>query len=149
MAKNSKQYEMAKALLKWAKEDGDNRSVLLIAGDGENLCKVYSGSGISLVEFVSIGKNLRSMCAIALSMCEKKIKRTTMTKQRLTTIEARLRVPGLRLLAVVGFALLVHDLDADNPMITWYWSLLLRIAGAGMLYLAYRASKGLHERDNR
>ena len=72
MAKNSKQYEMAKALLKWAKEDGDNRSVLLIAGDGENLCKVYSGSGISLVEFVSIDKNLRSMCAIALSMCEKK-----------------------------------------------------------------------------
>ena len=70
----------------------------------------------------------------------------TMTKQRPTTIEARLRVLGMRLLAVVGFVLLVHDLDADNPMMTWYWSLLLRIAGAGMLYLAYRADKGLHER---
>ena len=74
------------------------------------------------------------------------MKRMTMTKQRLTTIEARLRVLGMRLLAVVGFALLVHDLDADNPMITWYWSLLLRSAGGGMLYLAYRADKRLHER---
>lgn len=69
-----------------------------------------------------------------------------MTKQRLTTIEARLRMLGLRLLAGVGFALLVHDLDADNPMMAWYWNLLLRIAGAGMLYLTYRANKGLHER---
>lgn len=68
-----------------------------------------------------------------------------MTKQRLTTIEVRLRVLGMRLLAVVGFALLVHDLDADNPMMAWYWNLLLRIAGAGILYLIYRASKGLHE----
>ena len=75
------------------------------------------------------------------------MKRMTMTKQRPTTIEARLRVLGMRLLAVVGFVLLVHDLDADNPMITWYWSLLLRSAGAGMLYLAYRADKRLHERD--
>lgn len=69
-----------------------------------------------------------------------------MTKNRLMNVEAWIRVLGMRLLAVVGFTLLVHDLDADNPMITWYWSLLLRIAGCGMLYLAYRADKRLHER---
>lgn len=69
----------------------------------------------------------------------------TMTKQRLTTIEAWLRVLGLSILAGVGVALLVHDLDADEPMMAWYWSLLARVAGAGMMYLAYRAGKALHE----
>ena len=69
----------------------------------------------------------------------------TMTKQRLTTIEAWLRVLGLSILAGVGVALLVHDLDADEPTMVWYWSLLARIAGAGMMYLAYRAGKALHK----
>ena len=69
----------------------------------------------------------------------------TMTKQRLTTIEAWLRVLGLSILAGVGVALLVHDLDADEPTMVWYWSLLARIAGAGIMYLAYRAGKALHE----
>lgn len=68
-----------------------------------------------------------------------------MTKQRLTTIEAWLRVLGLSILAGVGVALLVHDLDADEPTMVWYWSLLARIAGAGIMYLAYRAGKALHE----
>lgn len=68
-----------------------------------------------------------------------------MTKNRLTTIEAWLRVLGLSILAGVGVALLVHDLDADEPMMVWYWSLLARIAGAGIMYLAYRAGKALHE----
>lgn len=68
-----------------------------------------------------------------------------MTKQRLTTIEAWLRFAGLALLAGVGFVLLVHDIDAEEPTMAWYWSLLARIAGAGMMYLAYRAGKALHE----
>lgn len=68
-----------------------------------------------------------------------------MTKQRLTTIEAWLRVLGLSLLAGVGFCLLLHDLDTDVPTISWGWSLLARIAGAGVLYLIYRAGKTLHE----
>ena len=68
-----------------------------------------------------------------------------MTKNRLTTIEAWLRVVGLSILAGVGFALLIHDLDADEPTMAWYWSLLARVAGAGIMYLAYRAGKALHE----
>ena len=68
-----------------------------------------------------------------------------MTKNRLTTIEAWLRLIGLSLLAGVGFALLVHGLDADEPMMAWYWSILARIAGAGLIYLTYRATKALHE----
>lgn len=68
-----------------------------------------------------------------------------MTKNRLTTIEAWLRVVGLALLGGVGFCLLLHDLDAEEPTMVWYWSLLARVAGAGMMYLAYRAGKALHE----
>lgn len=68
-----------------------------------------------------------------------------MTKNRLTTIEAWLRVLGLALLGGVGFCLLLHDLDADEPTMAWYWSLLARIAGAGMLYLTYRVGKALKE----
>ena len=66
-----------------------------------------------------------------------------MTKNRLTTIESWLRVLGLSLLAGVGFVLLLHDLDAD--VTTWPFSLLARIAGAGILYLAYKAGKALHK----
>lgn len=68
-----------------------------------------------------------------------------MTKQRLTTIESWLRVVGLALLGGVGFCLLLHDLDAEEPTMVWYWSLLLRIAGGGMLYLTYRVGKTLQE----
>ena len=68
-----------------------------------------------------------------------------MTKNRLTMVEAWLRGVGLALLAGVGFVLLLHGLDAEEPTMAWYWSLLLRIAGAGMIYLVYRAGKALHE----
>lgn len=68
-----------------------------------------------------------------------------MTKNRLKMVEAWLRVLELTTLAGVGFVLLLHGLDAEEPMMAWYWSLLLRIAGAGMLYLIYRAGKALHE----
>ena len=68
-----------------------------------------------------------------------------MTKNRLTNVEAWLRVLGLSLLAGVGVALLVHDLDADEPMMSWYWSLLARIAGAGVMYLTCKIGKALHK----
>lgn len=51
---------------------------------------------------------------------------------------------GLSLLAGVGFVLLLHDLDAD--VTTWPFSLLARIAGAGILYLACKVGKALHKR---
>lgn len=75
----------------------------------------------------------------------KEIKRKSMTKNRLTTIEAWLRVLGLALLGGVGFCLLLHDLDAEEPTMVWYWSLVARVAGAGMMYLTYRVGKALKE----
>ena len=68
-----------------------------------------------------------------------------MTKQGLNKIESWLRVVGLALLGGVGFVLLFHGLDADEPMMAWYWSLLARVAGAGMMYLTYRVGKALKE----
>lgn len=68
-----------------------------------------------------------------------------MTKQRLNNIEAWLRVAGLALLGGVGFCLLLHDLDVDEPTMSWGWSLLARIAGAGLMYLAYKVGKALHK----
>lgn len=68
-----------------------------------------------------------------------------MTKNRLTTIEAWLRVLGLSLLVGIGFVLLLHELDADTPTMSMGWSLLARVAGAGVLYLTYRVGKTLHK----
>lgn len=68
-----------------------------------------------------------------------------MTKNRLTMVEAWLRGLGLTLLAGVGFILLLHGLDTDTPTMSWYWSLLARIAGAGLLYITYKVGKALHE----
>ena len=69
----------------------------------------------------------------------------TMTKNRLTTVEAWLRLLGLTMLAGIGFILILHDLDADTPTLSMGWSLLARVAGAGIMYLAYRAGKTLHK----
>lgn len=68
-----------------------------------------------------------------------------MTKNRLTTVEAWLRVLGLSLLAGIGFILLLHDLDADTPTLSMGWSLLARVAGAGVLYITYKVGKALHK----
>lgn len=66
-----------------------------------------------------------------------------MAKQSLKTIEAWLRVLGLSLLAGVGFVLLLHDLDVD--VTTWPFSLLARVAGAGVMYLTCKIGKALHK----
>lgn len=68
-----------------------------------------------------------------------------MTKQGLNKVEAWLRGLGLALLGGVGFVLLLHGLDAEEPMMSWGWSLLARIAGAGLLYITYKVGKALHE----
>ena len=69
----------------------------------------------------------------------------TMTKQGLNNIESWLRVLGLSILAGIGFVLLMHDMDADTPTLSMGWSVLARIAGAGILYLACRVGKALHK----
>lgn len=58
MTKSNKQDELAEALLRWAKEDEENRSVLLLAGDEENIRKTYFGRGSDLVE--SLVKAMRT-----------------------------------------------------------------------------------------
>lgn len=68
-----------------------------------------------------------------------------MTKNRLKMVEAWLRGLGLSILAGVGFILLLHDLDADTPTMSWGWSVLARIAGAGLLYITYKVGKALHK----
>lgn len=68
-----------------------------------------------------------------------------MTKQRLNNIEAWLRVLGLSLLAGIGFVLLLHDLDAGTPTLSMGWSILARIAGAGVMYLTCKIGKALHK----
>lgn len=68
-----------------------------------------------------------------------------MTKQGLNNIESWLRVLGLSILAGIGFALLMHDMDADTPTMSWWVSLVVRIAGAGILYLACKVGKALHK----
>ena len=68
-----------------------------------------------------------------------------MTKNRLKMVEAWLRGLGLSLLAGIGFLLLLHDLDADTTTMSWGWSLLARIAGAGLLYITYKVGKALHK----
>lgn len=68
-----------------------------------------------------------------------------MTKQGLNNIEAWLRVLGLSILAGIGFVLLLHDLDAGTPTLSMGWSILARIAGAGVLYITYRVGKALHK----
>ena len=69
----------------------------------------------------------------------------TMTKKGLCKIESWLRVVGLALLGGVGFVLLLHDIDADTPTMSWGWSILARIAGAGVMYLTCKIGKALHK----
>lgn len=70
--KNNKLPELAEALLKWAEEDEDNRSVLLITDDEENATKVYCGKRGNLVAalagFMSTDEDLRDVCVRALFM---------------------------------------------------------------------------------
>lgn len=67
MTKNSKQDELAEALLMWAEEDEDNRSVLVLADDESGTRLVYNGGGINLANALANAmlqdKGLRAVCA--------------------------------------------------------------------------------------
>lgn len=73
MNKNNKRNELAEALLEWAKEDEENRSVMLIACDEENVRKTYHGSGenlvLSLANALLEDEELCSFCATAIHIC--------------------------------------------------------------------------------
>ena len=70
MTKNSKQDELAEALLMWAEEDEDNRSVLVLADDESGTRLVYNGGGINLANVLANAmlqdKGLRAVCASAM-----------------------------------------------------------------------------------
>lgn len=76
MTKSNKQDELAEALLEWAAEDEENRSVLLIACDEENVRKTYHGSGenlvLSLANALLEDEELCSLCATAICICRTK-----------------------------------------------------------------------------
>ena len=72
--KNNKQDELAEALLRWADEDEDNRSVLVLAGDEENTRLAYHGTNRNLVTDLAIfmrkDERLRQVCADAMILLE-------------------------------------------------------------------------------
>lgn len=78
MTKNNKQDELVDALIRWAEEGVDNRSVILIAGDEESVRKTYYGSRGDLVDALAeamiADKELRSVCASALFKYETELR---------------------------------------------------------------------------
>jgi hypothetical protein len=76
MTKSNKQDELAEALLEWAEEDEENRSVMLFACDEENVRKTYHGSGenlvLSLANALLEDEELFSLFATAIHICRTK-----------------------------------------------------------------------------
>lgn len=70
MTMSNKQDELAEALLEWAKEDEENRSVLMLAGDESGTRLVYNGGGINLANVLANAmlqdKGLCTVCASAM-----------------------------------------------------------------------------------
>lgn len=70
MTKNNKQDELAEALLSWAEEDEENRSLLVLADDKRGTRLVYNGGGINLANALANAmlqdKGLRAVCATAM-----------------------------------------------------------------------------------
>lgn len=70
MTKNNKQDELSEALLRWAEEDEENRSVLVLADDESGTRLVYNGSGANLANALANAmlqdKGLRAVCAVAM-----------------------------------------------------------------------------------
>lgn len=53
MMKNNKQDKLSEALLRWAEEDEENRSVLVLADDESGTRLVYNGGGINLANVLA------------------------------------------------------------------------------------------------
>lgn len=74
MTKSNKQDELAEALLEWAKEDEENRSVLLLAGDEDNTRLAYNGTNRNLVTDLAIfmrkDERIRQVFADAMLLLE-------------------------------------------------------------------------------
>lgn len=74
MTTNNKQDELAEALLEWAKEDEENRSVLVLAGDEDNTRLAYNGTNRNLVTDLAIfmrkDERIRQVFADAMLLLE-------------------------------------------------------------------------------
>lgn len=70
MMKNNKQDKLSEALLRWAEEDEESRSVLVLADDESGTRLVYNGGGINLANVLANAmlqdKVLRAVCASAM-----------------------------------------------------------------------------------
>lgn len=70
MTKNNKQDELAEALLSWAEEDEEGRSVLVLADDDSGTRLVYNGGGVNIATALANAmlqdKGLRAVCATAM-----------------------------------------------------------------------------------
>lgn len=68
--KNNKQDELAEALLRWAEEDVENRSVLVLADDESGTRLVYNGTGVNIANVLANAmlndRKLYSVCASAM-----------------------------------------------------------------------------------
>lgn len=74
MKKNNKQDELTSALLRWAEEDEENRSVLVLAGDEDNTRLAYNGTNRNLVTDLAIfmrkDERIRQVFADAMLLLE-------------------------------------------------------------------------------
>lgn len=60
---------------------------------------------------------------------------------------AWVRLLAVALIGCVGFLLLLHDLDVNATGWSWGYSLVGRLVGAGIMYVAYLAFRVLAECD--
>ena len=65
MTKNNKKDELAEALFRWAEEDNENRSVLVLVDDESDTRLGCMGGGANLAKALANAK-LRSVCDCAM-----------------------------------------------------------------------------------
>lgn len=75
MTKSNKQDELAEALLRWADEDVENRSVLVLVDDESGTRLAYDGTGTNLANILANAmlqdEKLCCVCATAMLIYKK------------------------------------------------------------------------------
>lgn len=75
MTKNNKRDELTEALIRWAEEDKENRSVLVLADDESSTRVACNGMGFNIANALANAmlqdKVLRTVCASAMRICGK------------------------------------------------------------------------------
>ncbi len=135
---------MAYILYKWVNEDKKNRSVMFFTLEKDKGCVTYSGARKNLIATVasaaSTDRILRIMLSKAVETTGDAVGKNPVLMRKIKKAESWARVVALSVLWVVGFLLFAHGLDTAIIQKIWVWDVLIRIAGAGILYFAYRVS---------